>query len=125
MELFRQRLQGFTQQRHRFAAHRHLAPLRTEHRSFHADDIADVKFLKARVCLFAQFVPADIELQPAGGILQVAERHLAHHALAHHASGQTHLRVLQGVKFRTHPGSGAVEFKSGPLERVLPRLLQH
>ena len=74
-----------------------LACLRTEHRTADADKVADVKkFLKddvvqILVLVRADVVAGDIDLDTSLRVLQLDERGLAHHAAAHHSSGNTDL----------------------------------
>ena len=62
-----------------------------------ADDVTDIVFLEAVIFLFAHLIDFDEDLNPAGGILQVAEHHLALAPLAHQPPSDPNGLALEGI----------------------------
>ncbi len=91
----RQRPQRLGQQAQFHDLDRELAGLRDEQRAFGAEDVAEVPVLELRVDVFADVVDRHAQLDAARGVLQRAERGLAHGALEHHASADADLDVLR------------------------------
>ena len=98
VELLRQGAQGLAQQGNIAGTDGHFAPLGAEHLAVDADDVADVVLLEAVIVVRVHLVLAGVELDAAGFILQVAEGHLAHAALAHQTAGHGNGLALQRVK---------------------------
>jgi hypothetical protein len=71
-------------------ARRRISGFGLEQHSFGAQDVADVKVFEVFVQPIRQPVAGEIELDPAGVVLQVAEARLAHDPAAHHAAGDAH-----------------------------------
>ena len=65
VELLRQHLQALREQRHSRSVNGNLAGFCLEHLAAHADDVADVKFLKILVAVFAHSVTRHIALDAA------------------------------------------------------------
>ena len=65
VELLRQHLQALREQRHGRSVNGNLAGLRLKHLAAHANDVADVKFLKILVAVFAYGVTRHIALDAA------------------------------------------------------------
>ena len=66
----------------------HLALLGAEHVALDAYDITDVIFPEAVIGILVHLVLPGVDLDAAGLILQIAERHLAHAPLAHKTARQ-------------------------------------
>ena len=75
-----------------------LAPLGAEHVAGDTHHIADVVLLEPVEGGFLHLVNLHIELDSAGAVLQIAEKHLAHAPLAHEAAGQRNGLALQGIE---------------------------
>ena len=91
MELLRQRNQVLGQECQLVRMDGDLSHLRAEYKSFHADDVSDVHLFEGLVRLLPEAVTRDINLDVSETVLDIAERGLAHHTLAHHAAGDGNL----------------------------------
>ena len=98
VELLRQGTQGLAQQRDLMGADAHLAPLGAEHVAHHTYDVADVVLLEAVVGVLVHLVLPGVDLNAAGLVLQIAEGHLAHAALAHQPACHPYRGALQRIK---------------------------
>ena len=87
VELLRQRAQGLAEQRDLLHVDGDLPGLGLEGVTAHADDIADVILTEIGKLLLRHGVLADVELDLAAVVLNVAEDGLAHAALGHDAAG--------------------------------------
>ena len=97
VELFRQGQQTLAEQSSLVDPQGDFSPLGLEHVTLYAHDVANVIFLKAGKIRLVHGVKPDIELNSAGVVLQIAERHLAHAPLAHQAARQSYGLALQGL----------------------------
>ena len=102
----------------------HLALFRAEHGALHTHDIADVVLLEAVIFVRVHLVPAGIELDAAGPILQIAEGDLTHAALGHEAAAYGDGLPLQGVKIILNILGVVGDIILGNGKRVHPRILQ-
>ena len=123
VEFFRQRQQAFAQQLDLVRLDADLPHFGAEDLALHADNVADVKFLESGVGLVAHVIPADIQLNIAGGIPQVGKAGLAHHPLAHQAAAQADggvclLLRLQVGKLLFDGGGAAIHWIFGDSKRV-------
>ena len=98
MELLRQRAQGLAEQRDLLHVDGDLPGLGLEGVTAHADDIADVILAEIGKLLLGDGVLADVELDLAAVVLNVAEDGLAHAALGHDAAGGLQRFAVIGVK---------------------------
>ena len=71
-----------------------LAHLGRKDFALYADDVADVRLFERGVCLFAEVVAADVQLDGAGTVEQVRETCLAHHSFGDHSAGERDSLVL-------------------------------
>ena len=124
VELLGQGPQGFTQQGDVLGPDTHLALFRAEHGALNTDDVADVVLLEAVIFVQVHLVPAGIELDAAGLILQIAEGDLAHAALGHEAAAYGDGLPLQGVKIILNFLGVVGDIILGNGKRVHPRILQ-
>ena len=124
VELLRQGAQGLAQQRDLPCADGHLAPLGAEHLALDAHDIADVIFLEAVIVVLIHLILAGVDLDAARFILQVAEGHLAHAALAHQAAAHGYLAALQSVEVVLNVLGVVCHVEFRDLERVAALVLQ-
>ena len=124
VELLRQGQQGLAQQGHPLHPDGHLAPLGAEHHALDAYDVANVKLLESGVLRLVHLIPAGIQLDAPGLVLQIAEGHLTHAPLGHEPPGHGHSLPLQGVKIRLDVGAVVVHLIPGDLEGVVPALLK-
>ena len=85
---------------------------------------ANVEFLKAVVLHLVHFVPAGVELDAAGLVLQVAEGYLPHAPLGHHPAGDGDGLALQLVEMGLDVGAVVVHSVLGDLVGVVPALLK-
>ena len=124
MELLGQGPQGFTHQSDVLGPDTHLALFRAEHGALNADDVADVVLLEAVIFVRVHLVPAGVELDAAGFILQIAEGDLAHAALGHEAAAYGDGLPLQGVKIILNFLGVVGDIILGNGKRVHSRILQ-
>ncbi len=124
VEFLGQRLEGLGEKRHLVGLDRDLAPLGLEDLAFHAHNIADVGLFELGEGLLAQLVHADVELDAALAVLQIAEHGLAHAPLGHDAAGHGGHAALQGLKALFDVGGVVLHHEFGDLEGVLARVLQ-
>ena len=124
VELLRQGPQGLAQQRDVVCTDGHLAPLGAEHLALDAHDVADIVLLKVVIVVLVHLVLTGVDLDTAGLVLQVAERHLAHTALAHQAACHGHSLPLHGVKVILDILCVVGHIKPGNSERVAALVLQ-
>ena len=124
VELLRQGLERLGEERHAVGLHGDLAPLGLEDLPFHAHDVADVQLLELVEGLLAQLVDADVDLDAALHVLQVAEHGLAHAPLGHEPAGHGGHSALQGVKVLLDVGGVVLHHILGDLEGVLSRVLK-
>ena len=110
--------------------HAELACLCDEGEALDADDIADVEKLfpdgvvHRLVLARADFVTLDINLDPAGAVLQLAEGGGAHYAAAHEPAGYAYfliIALLRVVSGRDFSGRG-VDRVFGCRIRLYPQL---
>ena len=97
VELLRQGAQALGEQRHALDMDADLAGLGLEHIARDADDVADVVLAEVRELLLADGVGADVELNLALVVLDVAEDGLAHAALGHDAARGLDGLALKGL----------------------------
>ena len=124
VEFLGQRLEGLGEKRHLVGLDGDLAPLGLKDLAFHAHDVADVGLFELGEGLLAQLVHADVELDAALAVLQIAEHGLAHAPLGHDAAGHGGHSALQGLKALLNVGGVVLHHKFGDLEGVLARVLQ-
>ena len=105
VELFGQGTQALGQQLHFAGADGDLTLLGFEHLALDAHDVADVALLEPAVFVLTHQVLADVQLHPAGLILEVAEADLAHAALGHETACHGHFLAFQLVEPIGHVGS--------------------
>ena len=98
VEFFGQGQQALGQQRGLMHTHGNFAALGAEHVAADAHDVADVVLAEGIEALLVHLVDLDVELDAAAQVLQVAEHHLAHAALAHEAAGDAHGAALHGLE---------------------------
>ena len=91
VELLRQDLQGFGQQRHLGRMNRDLTGHGAEHIAFHTVDITDIALLKVRICIIAQRILGNIHLNIAVAVSEIGKGSLTHHALKHHTACYRHV----------------------------------
>ena len=124
VELLRQGTQGLGQQDDLMGTDAHLAPLGAEHFAHHAHDITDIVLLEAVIVVLIHLVLAGVELDAAGLVLQVAEGHLTHAALAHQAARHPDGSALQRVKVVLDLLGMMGHVKLGDLEGIAALVLQ-
>ena len=106
-----QGLEALRQQREALGMHADLARLGAEHESFDANEVANIeqaledRVVEGLVVIGADVVTGDIHLDAALGVLQLCKTGLAHHAAAHHATGDDHITGL-GVVVERCPDVG-------------------
>ncbi len=100
--------------------HGDLAPLGLEHLALDAHDVADVGLLELGEGLLPQLIHADIQLDAALHVLEVAEHGLTHPPLAHNAARHGGGLALQGVKALLNIGGAVGHHILGNLKGVLP-----
>ena len=98
MELLRQRAQGLAEQRDLLHVDGDLPCLGLERIAAHADDVANVILAEIGKLLLGDGVLADVELDLAAVVLNVAEDGLAHAALGHDTAGGLQRFAVIGVK---------------------------
>ena len=121
VELLGQRPEALGQQSDLLRVDAYLAGLGLENIALHADDVADVVAAEVLELLLADGVGADIELELAAVVLDVAEYGLAHAALGHDASGHGDVPVLVllvAVPYLACPGAA---LEAGYFKRVASR----
>ena len=124
VELLGQGLEGLAEQGDLVGADAHLALLGAEHLTLDPHNVADVVLLEAVIGLLVHLVPAGVDLDAAGLVLQIAEGHLAHAALGHQAAAQGHGLPLQGVEVVLDLLGVVGHVVAGDLKGVHPRVLQ-
>ncbi len=104
----RKRFERFREQGQLLCMHRNLARLCTEHETADSDEVADVHQLLEHhiihilILTRADVITCHIHLNTALRVLQFHKRGLAHHAAAHHTTGNAYLTRLSIVdKFGT------------------------
>ena len=70
-----------------------------EYCSFYPDDVSKVPLLEFGILPFRYIIPFDVELDPAGHILDVGECSLAHNPASHHPAGQFHFQAKRFKRF--------------------------
>ena len=124
VELLGQGAQALGEQRHALDMDADLAGLGLEHIAGDADDVADVVFAEVRELLLADGVGADVELNLALVVLDVAEDGLAHAALGHDAARGLDGLALKGLVVVAYLVGPRAADKAGQLEGVAPLLLE-
>jgi hypothetical protein len=107
MPLFRQGFQRLGQYFEGQDGNGHLAGLGAKERAGHAYDVAQVEPRHALVNGFAQLVDLEIDLDFAGGVLNVGKRALAEAAQRHDPTGHAddRLRLGERIELRQYIGS--------------------
>ena len=101
-----------------------LPRLGLERIAAHADNVADVILAEIGKLLLGHSVLADVELDLAAVILNVAENGLAHAALGHDAAGGLQRFAVIGVKIVLDVGRIGAARKARLREGVAPGVLQ-
>ena len=124
MVFLRQRTERLGEQGNFLNMNGDLTGLRTENIAGSTDDIADIVLSEIGKFLFAQGIGADIELDLALVVLDMAESGLAHAPLGHHPPGHSHgLAFVIIIVLQDIPGPGAAD-ELCDLEGVPPCVLQ-
>ena len=116
--LFGQGQQRLGQQSDLAGADGDLAGLGLEDLAFTAQNVADVVLLEAGVFLFAHLVDLHKQLDPAGGVLQVAEHDLALATLAHETAGNLDDFFFVAFVVSLDGGGVGIEIKLGDQEGI-------
>ena len=107
MELVRRRAQRLGQHGEVLDLHRQLAAARLEHAPVDADQVAEVEVEQPLVLLGAEDVDLRLDLDAAGAVLEVEERHLALAAAGHEAPGEAD--ALLGLRAVLEPVEARVD----------------
>ena len=106
VELLRQGMQAFGEQRDLLRVDADLAHLRAENDALDAHDVAQVKVLELFVGFLADVVAADVDLDLPIAIEHMGETGLAHHTARHHAAGDGDGLAVQRLEvFQNFPGA--------------------
>ena len=118
----RQHAQRLAQQGELLGVHAQLAGLGDEGETLDTDDVTDVQKLlpdgivHSLVLFRADLIPLDIDLDPAGGILELAERSSSHNPAGHYPSRYAHfleVTLFRVISFRNALGSGVYGIEGG------------
>ena len=124
VEFLRQRAQGLAEQRDLLHMDGDLPRLGLERIAAHTDDVADVILAEIGKLLLADGVLADVELDLAAVILNVAENGLAHATLGHDAAGSLQRFTVVGLEIVLDVGRIGAARKARLREGVAPGVLQ-
>ena len=101
-----------------------LVGLCAEKLPVHAHDVADVVLLEAVIVVLVHLVLAGVDLDASRLVLQIAEGHLAHAALAHEPACHGDALPLHGVEIVLDVLGVVGHIKLGNGEGIAPLLLQ-